>query len=178
MTFFDNVLRAKAQLTVPESVGTINMIEDFFQDGAMWTRDTYLAPNGARCLAAAANAVKVSHLDCAKYWVMEAINEREPQLTRIEDFNDSRRSYDEVKAVLVRARELAQQAMLPAPRPVRAALPAPITAGEILPPVREVSPVPAIRAVTPADRVGRYRPGLTAAAAVATAAILAAFLEE
>jgi hypothetical protein len=177
MTFFDNVLQAKARLTVPESVGTINMIEDFFQDGAMWTRDTYLAPNGARCLAAAANAVKVSHLDCAKFWLLEAIKEREPQLTRIEDFNDSRRSYDEVADVLIRARELAQQALLPAPRPVRA-LPAPIIAGEILPPVREVSPVPAIREVTPADRVGRYRPGLTAAAAVATAAILAAFLQE
>jgi hypothetical protein len=186
MSFFANMRAEIAQLTVPESVVTIDMITDFFQDGDMWVRDTYQAPNGARCLAAAASAVKVSHLDSAKFWLMKAINELEPQMTRIEDFNDSRRSYDEVKGVLVRAREMALEArMLPAPQPVRA-LPAPIY-GEILPPVREgsnvpavreVAPVPAVREVSPADRVGRYRPGLTAAAAVATAGVLAAFLNE
>jgi hypothetical protein len=177
MTFFDNCRREMAQLAVPESVGTIEMITDFFQDGAMWTRDTYLAPNGARCLAAAANAVRVSNIDSAKYWLVQAIKEREPQLGTIEQFNDSRRSYDEVAAVLRRARELAEQSLLPAPRPV-AALPAPV-AGEILPPVGLAAPGSrAFRDVTPAARVGRYRPGLTAGAAVATAAILAAFLNE
>jgi hypothetical protein len=177
MAFFDNCRREMAQLAVPESVATIDHIEDFFQNGEFWTRDTYKAANGARCLVAAANVVKVSNIDSAKYWLLQAVHEREPQIKTIEQFNDSRRSYDEVLAVLDRARELARQSMLPAPRPV-AALPAPVVVGEILPPVREVSPVPAIRDVTPPARVGRYRPGLTAATAAATVAMLAALLQE
>ncbi len=176
MTFFENCRREMAQLAVPESVATIDYIEDFFQNGANWTRDTYKAANGARCLAAAANVVRVSNIDGAKYWLMQAIQEREPQIKTIEQFNDSRLGYDEVAAVLARARELARQSFSPAPRPV-AALPAPF-AGEILPPVRAASPVPAIRDVTPPARVGRYRPGLTAAMGAATVAMLAALLEE
>jgi hypothetical protein len=177
MAFFENYRREMAQLAVPESVASIDYIEDFFQNGANWTRDTYKAANGARCLVAAANVVKVSKIDSAKYWLLQAVQEREPQLRTIEQFNDSRRSYDEVAAVLARARELARQSLLPAPGPV-AAQAARLGAGEILPPVRAVSPVPAIRDVTPPARVGRYRPGLTAGAAAATLGLLAALLEE
>ena len=55
MAFFENYRREMAQLAVPESVASIDYIEDFFQNGANWTRDTYKAANGARCLVGAAN---------------------------------------------------------------------------------------------------------------------------
>ncbi len=180
--FVNNCRREMAQLAVPESVATLDLIEDFFHNGLNWTRDTYKAENGARCLVGAANYVRVSQIDCAKHWLLQAIKERAPQLKTIEAYNDSRRSYEEVAGVIRRAKQLAQQAQLPAPRPV-AALPAPVT-GKNLPAVRASSAsVPAVRDVTPPapQRVGRYRPGLTAGVAVAagfSAAVFAALLEE
>jgi hypothetical protein len=113
--------------------------------------------------------VRVSAIDCAKHWLLQAIQECEPQLKTIEAFNDSRRSYEQVAAVIGRAKELARQAQLPAP-----------VTGGTLPAVRPASPVPVMRDVTPPapQRVGRYRPGLTAAAGVISVGILAALFEE
>jgi hypothetical protein len=181
MTFklMDNCRREMAQLAVPESVATLDYIEDFFHNGLNWTRDTYKAENGARCLVGAANYVRVSQIDCAKHWLLQAIQERAPQLKTIEAFNDdSRRSYEEVAAVIARAKQLAQQAQLPAPRPV-AALPAPAN-DKRLPAVRASSgSVPAVRDVTPPpQRFGRYRPGLAAGAAAISFGVLAALFEE
>lgn len=179
MTFaFVNKCRHElAQLAVPESIATLDLIDDFFHNGLNWTRDTYKAVNGARCLVGAANYVKVSAIDCAKHWLLQAIQECEPQLKTIEAFNDSRRSYEQVAAVIGRAKELARQAQLPAPLPV-AALPAPATA-KFQPPARVASSsVPAVRAASPPQRVGRYRPGLTATVGAITAGILAGLLEE
>jgi hypothetical protein len=174
----DNCRREMAQLAVPESLATLEYVEDFFHNGLNWTRDTYKAENGARCLVGAANYVRVSQIDCAKHWLLQAIQECEPQLKSIEAFNDSRRSYEQVAAVIARAKELARQAQLPVARPV-AALPAPVTR-ETLPAVRPSSRVPAMRDVTPAppQRVGRYRPGLAAGAAAISLGVLAALFEE
>ena len=173
--FVENCRRQMAQLAVPESVDTLDYMEDFFHNGLNWARDTYNAENGARCLVGAANYVRVSKIDCAKHFILQAIQECEPQLKTIEAFNDSRRSYEQVAAVIGRARELARQAQLPAVRPV-AALPAPASA-EFLPLALAPSgSVPAVRDVTarPPQQAGGYRPGLTAA----SAAILAGLFTE
>jgi hypothetical protein len=144
MSFFDDFRKERAKLTGAESVATLDYMDDFLHGGAGWAQGVYTATNGSRCLVAAADYARVSKVDDAKYWLRRAIAERAPQMRTIEEFNDSRQSFAEIEAVIRRARELARQAQLPAPRPV-AALPAPVT-GEILPPLR---PAPVMREVTP-----------------------------
>jgi len=166
MSFFDDVRKARAVLTSTESVATLTYMEDFFHDGENWTQHTYHAANGTKCLVAAAEYVRLSPVDDAKYWLRQAINELEPGST-IEAFNDTRNSYEEIEAVIRRAKQLARQAQLPARRPVAAvkALPAPAVA-EILPPapapVRAIEPQPPVIDVTPVKRSREYRPGVVA----------------
>jgi hypothetical protein len=144
MGLFEDFRKARARLTGPESIATLDYMEDFLNGGMNWTQGVYNAANGARCLVSAADYARVSKIDDAKYWLRQAIAEREPHLRTIEEFNDSRQSFAEIEAVICRAKELARQAQLPAARPI-AALPAPVT-GEVLPPGR---PVPVMRDVTP-----------------------------
>jgi hypothetical protein len=73
MAFFNNCRREMAKLAAPESVATLDYIEDFFQNGLNWTRDSYRADSGARCLVGAANYVRVSAIDGAKHWLLQAI---------------------------------------------------------------------------------------------------------
>jgi hypothetical protein len=140
MSFFDDFRKARARLTGPESIATLDYMQDFLNDGANWTQGVYTAANGSRCLVAAADYARVSKVDDAKYWLRRAIAERAPHLKTIEAFNDSRQSFSEIEAVIRRARELARQA-----QPPRPALPAPVT-GEILPPSQRA---PVMRDVTP-----------------------------
>jgi hypothetical protein len=140
MGFFDDFRRERAKLTGPESVATLDYMEDFLHGGEGWAQGVYTSQNGTRCLVAAADYARSSKVDDAKYFLRQAIAERAPQMRTIEQFNDSRQSFAEIEAVIRRARELARQAQLPVPRPV-AALPAPVT-GEILPPGR---PAPVMR---------------------------------
>ncbi|MGD0107361.1 MAG: hypothetical protein ABSC06_25480 [Rhodopila sp.] len=140
----------RAQLTGPESIATLEHMEDHFQDGANWTQHMYENASGARCLVAAANHVRVSPVDDAKHWIRMAIGEVAPGVARIEDFNDTRSTYAEVAAVIERAKQLAAQS-------VARALPAPAPVAEILPPqqpsaaLSRALPVPVTRTVV------RYR---------------------
>jgi hypothetical protein len=116
-------------LTGTESRATLEHMEEFFQNGENWTRGVYTAENGAKCLVAAAEHVRVTSIDDAKHWLRESINERRPGMS-IEQYNDSSPSYDEVAAVIARAKQLAAEAVRTTPRiePVKT------LTGEILPP--------------------------------------------
>jgi hypothetical protein len=143
MGFFDNYSRRRLELTGSESVETLGHMQHYFQDGANWTQGMYANASGARCLVGAADHVRVSSLDDAKHWLRHAIAEVAPGIGSIEGFNDTRRTYGEVAAVIERAKQLAAQNVaraLPPPVPVRA-LPAPVA--EILPPLpaRAAQPV-------------------------------------
>lgn len=148
MGFIQNFRQRRLELTGDESAATLAHMQDYFQDGANWTQGMYANASGARCLVGAADHVRVSSLDDAKYWLRQAIAEVAPGVARIEEFNDTRRTYAEVAAVIERARQLAAQS-------AARALPAPVV--EILPPPQPAParsravPVPVTRTVV------RYR---------------------
>jgi len=134
MGFFENYRQRRLELTGRESAETLGLMQDYFQDGANWTQQMYENANGARCLVGAANHVRVSSVDDAKHWLRLAIAEVAPGVACIEDFNDTRRTYDEVAAVIERARQLAAQSFA-------RALPPPAPVVEILPPQWQAQPV-------------------------------------
>jgi len=133
MGFFDSYRRRRVATTGPESLATLQYMEDYFQNGAHWTQHAYQRADGSRCLVGAAHYVSVSPIDDAKFWLLQAIAERAPGITTIEQFNDTRGSYTEIEAVIARAKQLAAEAQRPA-------LPAPVA--EILPPHRPALPAP------------------------------------
>jgi hypothetical protein len=147
MGFCANYRQRRLELTGRESAETLDYMGDYLQDGANWTQGMYENANGARCLVGAANHVRVSSNDDAKHWLRLAIAEVAPDVARIEDFNDTRRSYAEVKTVIARAKQLAAQsaARLALPPPARASLPAPVA--EFLPPQRHAPPLSVAPAV-------------------------------
>ena len=155
MSFVDTYRQRVRGHTTRESMETLAYMGDYFQDGVNWTQDMYQRGN-ARCLVGAADHLRESSLDNAKYWLMRAIAEVAPGIATIEQFNDTRSTYEEVAAVIARARQLAaaEQRQLQAARtaPVRALpAPAPVLHGEILPPVRPALPAyaPVIEARPP-----------------------------
>jgi len=90
--------------------------------------------------------VRTSSIDSAKHWLRLAIAEHTGgEIATIEAFNDKQETYEGVKAVLNRAKQLAS-AQLPAPLPMPVALAspvalaAPVTPVEVIPPVRLASP--------------------------------------
>jgi hypothetical protein len=139
MGFIENYRLRRLELTGRESAETLELMQDYFQDGANWTQQMYENANGARCLVGAANHVRVSSVDDAKHWLRLAIAEIAPGVACIEDFNDTRRTYAEVAAVIERAKQLAAQSVARALPPPAPALPAPVV--EILPPQRQAPPV-------------------------------------
>jgi hypothetical protein len=139
MGYFSDYRQRRLELTGDESAATLEQMQDYFQDGANWTQDMYENASGARCLVGAANHVRVSCIDDAKHWLRLAIAEVVPGIARIEDFNDTRRTYAEVAAVIERAKQLAAQSA------ARLALPAPSA-----PPVVVLNPRP-----PPRERVRR-----------------------
>lgn len=146
MPFFDSYRQRRLGLTGPESVATLDHMEDYFQGGDKWTQDVYTGPDNTKCLVGAANHVRVSRVDDAKHWLRLAIAEREPTIHSIEQFNDTRRSYSEIEEVIARAKQLASAAQLPAPRTEpRLSLPrpdnraVPVTINER--PMRDITPV-------------------------------------
>jgi hypothetical protein len=127
-------------LTRKESIDTLSYMEDFFQNGANWTQGVYHAANGSKCLVAAADHVRVTPIDDAKHWLRVAIAERAGPMS-IEQFNDSSPSFEQVAAVIARAKQLAATGgrALPQPDPVG------FLTGEILPPLAfEDRQVPAV----------------------------------
>ena len=146
MGYFANYSKRRLELTGSESAATLEHMQVYFQDGANWTQGMYENASGARCLVGAANHVRVSSIDDATQFLRLAIAEIAPGAARIEDFNDTRRTYAEVAAVIERARQLAAQSVV-------RALPAPPVV-EILPPQRQALP-PAASVALPRARSRR-----------------------
>ena len=105
------------------------LAERSFAKGRAWAQGVYESGDG-RCLVGALRAMRTAHGisgDRSDELLRVAIAERQGVATRsIEDFNDSRRSYADVAAVLRRARQLAhhsaavqhkEQTALPPPAP-------------------------------------------------------------
>jgi hypothetical protein len=110
MSFLSRYWKTRLALTAADSVETLTGMKGFFQGGRNWTQGVYHRSNGQKCLVGAADHLRASSVDAAKYWLERAIIEKTGgRVTRIEDFNDSRRSYAEIDEVLNRAEELALQ---------------------------------------------------------------------
>lgn len=138
MGAFNSFRQHRASLTGAESVDSLVYMEDYFRNGANWAQGVYHAQNGAKCMVGAADHVRVTCIDDAKHWLRQAIAERKTGATTIEQFNDASPSYEQVAAVIDRAKQLAKAARLlrlPAPEPVKALV------GEILPPLSREFPV-------------------------------------
>jgi hypothetical protein len=132
MGFFSDYRQRRLALMGPESVATIEAIERFFDGGRNWTRFAYHWW-GKKCVVGALQSMQGGQPEDARYWIRQAIRQLYPgsslPIMQIESFNDSH-SYDEVAAVIARAKQLA----LAATWEVRQARAAP--AAEILPPRR------------------------------------------
>jgi hypothetical protein len=99
--------KTRLALTGRDSVETLTAMEGFFQGGANWTQGVYHRSNGQKCLVGAADHLRASSVDNAKFWLEQAIIEKTGELSGIEYFNDTRRSYSEIAEVVRRARQLA-----------------------------------------------------------------------
>jgi hypothetical protein len=166
MSVFTGYRDRRHEISMAESVDTLDHMEDFFGDGQNWAQHVYDGKDGGKCLVAAAEYVRVSSIDDAKHWLRMAIKEK-TGLTSIEQFNDTRSTYDEVAAVIARAKQLAlagQRAgsvsTFSALVPVRASTPV----VEILPPERKAAPatvpatIPSVRrAPMPAPYSAPYK---------------------
>jgi hypothetical protein len=136
MSMSDSYRQRRREISTRESVATLDHMNDFFGDGETWRQHVYQGNDGGRCLVAAANHVRVSPIDDAKHWLRQAIKEK-TGLSSIEQFNDTRSSFAEIKEVLDRARELARTGGAQVPALV----------GEVLPPVRAALPAANVPAV-------------------------------
>jgi hypothetical protein len=137
MAFFEAYRQERAKLSTRESVETLSYIEEYFLDGKNWAQGVYQGAGNTRCLVGAAEHCRSCSIDDAKHWLRQAIAERTGgAIATIEEFNDSQ-SYEEVAAVISRAKQLALTTYSPAQLPVPVARVAPV---EIIPPVRSASP--------------------------------------
>jgi hypothetical protein len=108
MSFLSSYWKRRLALTASDSVETLSAMKGYFQGGRNWITGVYHAADGRKCLVGAADHLRASSVDSAKYWLERAIIEKTGgKITHIEAFNDSRRSYREIDEVLRRAEELA-----------------------------------------------------------------------
>jgi hypothetical protein len=136
--------KRRLEISIPEAVATFDNITDYFGDGENWRQHVYQGNDGGRCLVGAAAHVRVSQIDDAKHWLRMAIKEK-TGLDSIEQFNDTRNSFGEIKEILDRAKELARTGGADA-----AAL-----VGEVLPPVRAALPAPSPVTALPVTQENR-----------------------
>jgi hypothetical protein len=91
-----------------EAVQMLDLLLEFFADGAHWTRDRYHDGHGRRCLIGALNYLRRKHhvpSDAAVYFLREAMPRRTFGLVY---FNDRRcRGFAELRSVVINARALA-----------------------------------------------------------------------
>jgi hypothetical protein len=106
----DNIARQSALV--------LEAVEFFFEDGAKWSPRTFTSRDAARCLLGAIRFVR-QHIACAPdrapHYLVRAIHPARPDILRSDPqpvifrFNDAPgRTYDEVAAVVRKAKELAQ----------------------------------------------------------------------
>jgi hypothetical protein len=133
MSFFKAYRQERARHSAPESVATLYYMEDFFLDGKNWVKGVYRGAGNTRCMVGAAEHVRTSSIDDAKHWLRRAIIEHTGgAVATIEEYNDTQDSFEGVKAVLNRARQLATANLPALDAPI-----APHRAVEIIPPGRD-----------------------------------------
>ena len=91
-----------------EAVQMLNLLLEFFENGARWTRGLYQDGHGRRCLIGALDYLRREHRvpsDTAVYFLQEALPHRTFGLIY---FNDRRcGSFAELRSVILKARALA-----------------------------------------------------------------------
>jgi hypothetical protein len=108
MGFRSSYWKTRLALTGPDSIETLTAMQGYFRGGAKWVQGVYHAADGRKCLVGAADHLRASSVDTAKFWLEKSIAEKTGgAITRIESFNDSRRSYSEIAEVIARAKQLA-----------------------------------------------------------------------
>jgi len=140
MAFFDAYRQERAKLSTLESVETLSYMEEYFLDGKNWAQGVYQGAGNTKCLVGAAEHVRTSTIDDAKHWLRQAIAEHTGgAIATIEEFNDRQDSFEEVAAVINRAKQLALTTYSPAQPPVPVARIAPVARVvpvEVIEPVR------------------------------------------
>ena len=122
----------RKDLSAPESVATLDSMEEYLRGGENWAQGVY-RQGDARCLVGAAEYARVSSVDDARHWLRQAIAERTGgELATIEAYNDGAQSFGEIADIVARARQLASE-NLPVPVKPRGVV-------EIIPPARLASP--------------------------------------
>ena len=93
---------------IHEAVQMLDLLLEFFADGAHWTRGAYNDGHGGRCLIGALDYLRREHhvsSDAAVCFLQEAMPRRSFGLVY---FNDRRcRTFAELRSVIIRARALA-----------------------------------------------------------------------
>jgi hypothetical protein len=109
-----------------KAVQVLDLLTEFFDNGRRWIRGGFCDIFGNRCLVGAMThlrAVNAISGDGTAYYLRVAQPERPEWRLPISAFNDCSNSYDEIQALIDRARALAQAELDAAPewRPIRRA---------------------------------------------------------
>jgi hypothetical protein len=90
-----------------KAVEVLDLLLEFFADGALWLQHDFDHPDGSRCLVSALTHVRRKHGisgDGTGYYLLETM----PQCARnFVEFNDTCRDFGEVRAMLTLARAMA-----------------------------------------------------------------------
>ena len=92
-----------------QAIHMLDQLTQFFEDGRRWTKGAFHDHEGNRCLIGAmthVRAVMQISGDGTGYYLRQA--QPQHRYKKIIDFNDDCQSYDEIRALLDRARALAQ----------------------------------------------------------------------
>ena len=90
-----------------KAVEVLDLLLEFFADGALWLQREFHHPDGSRCLVSALTHVRRKHGitgDGTGFYLLEMIPQRASNLI---EFNDTCRDFGEVRAMLTLARAMA-----------------------------------------------------------------------
>jgi hypothetical protein len=97
-----------------ESVIVLDLLSDLLHGGHYWVQNAYHDKQGRHCLVGGLEIIRarLGGGDRAGEYLSRAIRGVCGEHQTIIDFNDSRESYAEIRAVILRARELAQRVIV------------------------------------------------------------------
>jgi hypothetical protein len=97
-----------------ESIIVLDLLCDLLHGGHYWVQNTYHDDDGRHCLVGGLESIRGrrGRGDRAAEYLSQAIRDVCGRPEKIIDFNDSRKSYAEIRAVILRARELAQRVIV------------------------------------------------------------------
>jgi hypothetical protein len=94
-----------------QSIIVLDLLSDLLHGGHYWVQNIYHDDNGRHCLVGGLERIRArrGRRDRAAEYLSQAIRDVCGRPEKIIDFNDSRKSYAEIRAVILHARKLAQQ---------------------------------------------------------------------